>query len=156
MNWPVWPSPSFMLTLAPLSNKYWTIVRACELSPWHANISGVLPGKQIILTLPKRETFWTFQIWKILWLTNQPFPKQALVFMCLQYKSFENTVGKGEIAHNEQFLLFPQCFLPFWRTFNHFHQVLNCFLQTLSVWKSLMFIIWARVKSNPNYKTDLW
>ena len=25
--------------------------------------------------------------------------------------SFENIVGKGEIAHNEQFLLFPQCFL---------------------------------------------
>ena len=31
------------------------------------------------------------------------FPKQALVFQvtCLQYRSFENTVGKGEIAHNE-------------------------------------------------------
>ena len=28
------------------------------------------------------------------------------------YKSFENTVGKGEIARNEQFLLFPQCFQP--------------------------------------------
>ena len=26
--------------------------------------------------------------------------------------SFENTVGKGEISRNEQFLLFPQCFLP--------------------------------------------
>ena len=26
---------------------------------------------------------------------------------CLQYMSFENTVAKGEIAHNEQFLLFP-------------------------------------------------
>ena len=38
----------------------------------------------------------------------QPFPKQALVFTRLQYKSFENTVGKGEIARNEQFLLFPQ------------------------------------------------
>ena len=38
--------------------------------------------------------------------------RQALVFTCLQYKSFENTVGKGEIAHIEQFLLFPQCFLP--------------------------------------------
>ena len=25
-------------------------------------------------------------------------------------KAIENTVGKGEIAHNEQFLLFPQCF----------------------------------------------
>ena len=25
--------------------------------------------------------------------------------------AFENIVGMGEIAHNEQFLLFPQCFL---------------------------------------------
>ena len=25
-------------------------------------------------------------------------------------KMVENTVGKGEIAHYEQFLLFPQCF----------------------------------------------
>ena len=40
-----------------------------------------------------------------------PFPKQALIFTCLQFKPFENTVGKGEIARNEQFLLFPQCFL---------------------------------------------
>ena len=39
------------------------------------------------------------------------------VFTCLQYKSLENTVGKGEIAHNEQFLLSPQCSLPVWRTF---------------------------------------
>ena len=26
--------------------------------------------------------------------------------------TFENTVAKGEIAHDEQFLLFPPCFLP--------------------------------------------
>ena len=25
--------------------------------------------------------------------------------------TFENIMGKGGIAHNEQFLLFPQCFL---------------------------------------------
>ena len=25
-------------------------------------------------------------------------------------KQVKNTVGKGEIAHHEQFLLFPQCF----------------------------------------------
>ena len=50
----------------------------------------------------------------------QPFLKLALVFTCLLYKTFENTVGKGEIAHNEQFLLFPtvfstrlESFLPF-------------------------------------------
>ena len=40
--------------------------------------------------------------------------------MCLQYKSFENTVGKGEIARNKQFLLFPQFFLSIWKTFCHF------------------------------------
>ena len=28
-----------------------------------------------------------------------------------QLTAFENIVGKGEIARNEQFLLFPQCFL---------------------------------------------
>ena len=27
------------------------------------------------------------------------------------YAAFENMVGKGEIARNEQFLLFPHCFL---------------------------------------------
>ena len=37
-------------------------------------------------------------------------PKKALVLTCLQYKSFENTVEKGEIAGDEQFLLFPTVF----------------------------------------------
>ena len=42
-----------------------------------------------------------------------------VVFTCLHYKSFENTVGKGDIARNEQFLIFPlfstllENFLPF-------------------------------------------
>ena len=61
-----------------------------------------------------------------IWQT-QSFLKQIDAFMCLQYKSFipllhthfdastksafENIVGKGEIARNKQFLLFPQCFL---------------------------------------------
>ena len=44
-------------------------------------------------------------------------------FTWLKYKSFENTVGKGEIACDEQFLLFPHCFLPVWRTFFHFHGI---------------------------------
>ena len=65
---------------------------------------------------------------------------------CLQYISFENTAGKGEIAHIEQFLPFPQCFVPVWRTFCHFHQIQNCRLQILSVRKSLKFVVWERVK----------
>ena len=35
-------------------------------------------------------------------------------------QSFENTVGKGEIARYEQFLLFPQCFLPIFGIFPPF------------------------------------
>ena len=76
----------------------------------------------------------------------KPFPKQAQGFTCLQYKTFENTGGKGEIAPDEQFLLFPQCFLPIWRTFCHSHQMLNYRLQTLSAWNSLKFVVWERVK----------
>ena len=72
----------------------------------------------------------------------KPFPKQALVFKCLHYRSFENTVGKGEIARKEQFLLSPQCFLPVLRIFCHFCKIQNSRLQTLSVWRSLNIVIW--------------
>ena len=52
--------------------------------------------------------------------TMTPFEAPAKT---LWEKPFENTVGKGEIACNEQFLLFLQCFLPIWITFCHFRQV---------------------------------
>ena len=85
-----------------------------------------------------------------LWKKSKQFltlsRKQALVFKCLQYKSFENIAGKGEIAGNKQFLLFQQCFLPLWRTFCHPHHIQNGCLQTLSIWKSLKFVIWERFK----------
>ena len=48
-----------------------------------------------------------------------PFPKQSLVFTCLQHRSFENTVGKGETACNEHspfpavFSTHLESFLPF-------------------------------------------
>ena len=46
------------------------------------------------------------------YLIFNPFPNKPWFFTYLQYMSFENTVEKGEIARNEQFVLFPQCFLP--------------------------------------------
>ena len=55
---------------------------------------------------------------------------------------------KGEIARDEQFLLFPQCFLPFWRTFCHLYEIQNCRLQTLSIWTSLKFVVWEMVKND--------
>ena len=63
----------------------------------------------------------------------QPFPKQALVFTWLQYKSFENTVRKREIAQNEQFLLFPLCFPLV--NFPPFSSNLNLSSQPLSILK---------------------
>ena len=85
-----------------------------------------------------------------------PFPKQAPVFMCLQYRSFENFVGKGEIARNEQFRLFPQSFPLSQRTTHHFHQIQNCCLQTLSVWKGLKFVVWERVKPTFSHGPDIY
>ena len=70
------------------------------------------------------------------------FPKQALVVTCMQYKSFENTRKR----RNCSFLLFPQCFLFFLRAFCHFHQIQNFRLQTRTVWRSLKFAVWVRVK----------
>ena len=50
-----------------------------------------------------------------------------------------------EIARYEQFLLFQLYFLPIWRTFCHIHQIWNCCLQTLPVWKSLELVVWERL-----------
>ena len=52
-------------------------------------------------------------------------------FYVSEVQAFENTVRKGEIACNEQFLLFPQSFLPLWRMYCHFHPIPNCRPQSL-------------------------
>ena len=49
--------------------------------------------------------------------------------------------GKGEIARKEQFLFFPQGFLPIWRNFCRFDQIRNCRLQSLLGWKRLNIVI---------------
>ena len=86
---------------------------------------------------------WLQNITILISFPNKPWFSH--VFTCLKYKSFENTVGKGEIARNKQFLLFSHCFLPIWRPFCHFQPIRNCHLQTLSVWKSLKFVVWEMV-----------
>ena len=43
-----------------------------------------------------------------------PFPNKPWFLHVCSKSLLKNTVGKGEIARNEQFLLFPLCFLyPF-------------------------------------------
>ena len=84
----------------------------------------------------------------ILFLTFNPFPNKLWCLRVCSRSIFENTVGKGEIARIEQFLLFPQCFLLVWKTICDFHQIRNCRLQTVSIWKSLKFVAWERVKQS--------
>ena len=57
----------------------------------------------------------------LLWFN--PFPNKPCFLCVCSTNLLKNTVGKGEIARNEQFLLFPQCFLPTGRTFRHFNEV---------------------------------
>ena len=54
---------------------------------------------------------------------SEPFPKQTYAFICLQYKSFENTSEKGESTRSKRFLLFPTSFSTFLKTFHYFHQI---------------------------------
>ena len=55
--------------------------------------------------------------------------------------------GKEKLLVTSKYLFFPEYFLPFPRDIYHFCQILNCCLQTLSVWKHLKFVVWERVKS---------
>ena len=55
-----------------------------------------------------------------------------------QQTAFENVVGKGEIAHSEQFLLFPPCFLLSQVIVSPFVHIFNIiYLYLLLIWKSL-------------------
>ena len=60
-------------------------------------------------------------------------------FYMSQYKAFENTLEKGAIAHNEQFLLFQQCLLPI--SINS--EIVVC---THFQCGSLKFVVWERLK----------
>ena len=55
---------------------------------------------------PLPDKFWTLPNWKIFADDNFKFDDNGRKLS----KEVENTVGKGEIARYEQFLLFPQCF----------------------------------------------
>ena len=71
-----------------------------------------------------------------------PFPKQGLPCTCLRYKSFENTVGKGEWApFSTGFSFRLKTFLPF---------LLNLKLSSAKYFsrKCLRFVVWVRVKQS--------
>ena len=58
--------------------------------------------------------------------------------------------GKEKLLVTSNFSFPPQCFLPVWWAFFHFHLLWNCRLLALSVWKSLKFVVWEKVNAVSN------
>ena len=85
-------------------------------------------GQSRIFSSGNGLTFYTFLF------HHSTLSQSKLLFLCFFSAGLLKTLGKGEIARNEQFVLFPQCFLP------------------LSVWKSLKFVVCERVNYTPDYK----
>ena len=75
--------------------------------------------------------------------------------MTLKKKDMENTVGKGENAGNQHFLLFPQCFLLYQVEKSSFQQCLLRRLQMLSIWSRPKFCRLVKgFKEKINTRTD--
>ena len=74
-----------------------------------------------------------------------PFQKKPWFLRVCSIGLLKTYQVKGEIARIEHFFLFSQCFLPVPKTFDNFYEIGNCRLQSLSVWKSLKFVVWEWV-----------
>ena len=71
-----------------------------------------------------------------------PFPHKDTFWSPWETSLLKTLWEKEKLLVTSKFLLFPQCFLPVWITFCHFLQIWNCRLQSLSIPKSLKFVIW--------------
>ena len=81
-----------------------------------------------------------------------PFQNKPWFLRVCSTRLLKTLWEKETFARNEQFLLFPQCFLTFKRTFHHFYQTQNCRLQRLLIWKNLKFVVWEKV--NTGHRND--
>ena len=52
---------------------------------------------------------------------------------------------KEKLLVTSNFSFSQSVFYPFGKLVFHFHQICNCRLRTLSVWKRLKFVVWERV-----------
>ena len=69
-----------------------------------------------------------------------PFPNKPWFLRVCSTSLWKTLWEKEKLLVTSNFSFFHNVF--YWRTFCHFHQVWNCRLQTLSVWKSLKFVVW--------------
>ena len=80
------------------------------------------------------------------YMNLNPFPNKPWFLRVCSTTLLKSPWEKEKLLLTSNFSFFPQCFLPIWRTFFHFHQILNCHLLTLSIWRSRKFVVWDRVK----------
>ena len=62
--------------------------------------------------------------------------------MCLQYKSFENTVGKGEIARNSNFSFSHSVFYPSGEVSGIFIKFEIVVCKLFSILEGLKLVVW--------------
>ena len=68
-------------------------------------------------------------------------------FLCVCSTSLLKTLWEKEkLLVTSNFSFSHSVFYPFLEIFCHFHQIWNCRLQSLSVWKRLKCVVWERVK----------
>ena len=89
-----------------------------------------------------RKKWMVFNSWTT--LTFNPFPnKPWLLFVC-STSLLKTLREKEKLLIMSNFSFSHSVFTWGW-TLCHFQQIRNCRLQTLSVWKSLKFVVWERV-----------
>ena len=87
---------------------------------------------------------------KIVLSPDKSFPNKLLFSSVCSINLLKTLREKGEIARNGQFLLFPQCFLPFFCHFYPFSAIFitpNIVICSLLIWKSLKFVARGKDKS---------
>ena len=73
---------------------------------------------------------------KTVLVSLNPFPNNPSFLHVCSTSLKKNTVGKEEIARNEPFLLFPQCFLPICRILTILSNLKSLSSNTLSLEES--------------------
>ena len=95
--------------------------------------------KYILLQMASHNYAWTS-------FSLNPFPNKPRFLRVCSTSPLKTLWEKEKLLVTSNFS-FSQCFLPVWRTFCHFRQIWNCCLQMLSIWTSLKFFVWERVKT---------
>ena len=106
-------------------------------------------------------------------LSFNPFPNKPWFLHVCCTSLLKTLWEKKKLLVTSNFSFSDSVLCPFEKLFFHFHHIQNCRLQTLSVWKSLKFVVWERVnkvlvrsklkaftddilKFGSNFETCLW